>query len=284
MKISDPDHVQWIIDNGEEYLKAREIATILCKDVTLRLCSSGSVTFSGENYAGMDEELGVPGFWRGEAKNAIGSEVSVCELKILHPPSCEILGKSIPEFARAGGFGGARVTIERLIWIAPESMWSSMVVFDGFANSVKPSIHFTKIDVESILRVLDRDYPTAVCSPKCTWIFGGDGCGIDRALVSSSGVVGSGSDRVVIMSGIASRPAGYFDGGSLALGGVRRRIATSSADGVLTLAVPLPSMPTLGAGLTASPTCARTPEACAGWGNLPRYSGMPFVPTPETAR
>jgi hypothetical protein len=284
MKPIDPDHVQLIIDNGEESLPMREIVTIVCKSTTLRLCSVAGMTFAGDYYQGEDEEAGIPGFWRDEAKTAIGSEVQSCDLKLMHGINCMVGGQQIQAFGRARGFDGARVTFERLTWIDSADQWISSVIFDGFANKVKPLLYSTEIEVESILRILDRKYPTAVFSPKCTWIFGGDGCGIDRPLVSSAGAVGAGSDRVRIYSGIAARPAGYFDGGSLAVAGVHRPIATSSADGVLMLSVPLPSMPAVGASLTASPTCARTPEACAGWGNSSRFTGMPYIPTPETAR
>ena len=284
MKPIYSSHAQWIIDNGNESLMMREIVTIACKSTTLRLCSGASMTFAGDYYQGEAEEAGIPGFWRGEAKNAIGSEVQVCKLKLTHGTNCLVGGEKIQAFGRARGFDGARITFERLTWIGSAGQWVSSVIFDGFANGVKPLLYSTEIEVESILRILDRKYPTAVFSPKCTWIFAGAGCGIDRGSVSSAGSVGSGSDRVRIYSGITSRPDGYFAGGSLAVAGVHRRIATSSADGVIMLSVPLPSMPTVGTILTASPTCARTPEACAGWGNSARFTGMPYIPTPETAR
>lgn len=264
-----------------------EIATIATKSQTIRLTTLDSdVIYFGETYKAASVYYDVPSYYRGEVKNALGFEVHTAELTVLHGDTCKVGEMLWPEFVRSGGMDGANFLLERLLKIQGE--WVGFTVFEGVVGPAKPLGMKTVFEVEADTRVFDRPFPSGKISEKCTYVFGGAGCGLDLAPLTATATAAAGSDRALVLTGLTSYAANHWQGGSLRCVGprgatARRRVASSGADGSVRLTLPLP-WPAAGHQVMLTPTCARTPAACAGWGNLQRYRGMPFVPRPETAR
>ncbi len=285
MKPCTPEAINYFLSPDYSPSTA-ELYTIFAKSGTIRIATgSKTINFSGDDYLCPSESSIDIG--RGEIENSAGFEVQRTKINIYHDEDSLINGAPVPELLSSGRFDGARIRIESASLIpepysSPPS-WHAVVIFDGFIGRAMPGISMTEVECESISRVFDRPFPPQVLSPKCPLSFGSYACGVNRDALSVTASVQAGSNRTTVRTGITSKPGNYFKGGFLDVGGVKREIAMSAADGAMVLAIPLPAHPQAGAAVTCSPTCARTREACAGWGNSVRFRGAPWVPTPETA-
>ena len=264
-----------------------EIVTIAAKSETIRLTTLDSdVVYFGETYKAPSIYDDVPSYYRGEVKSKLGFEVQTAELTVLHGDSCKVGEMTWPEFVRTGGMDGAGFLLERLLKIQGE--WVGFTIFEGIVGPARPSGLETSFEVEADTRVFDRPFPPGKISEKCGYVFGGAGCGLDLAPLTATATAASGSDKALVLTGLTGYATDHWRGGSLRCVGprgatARRRIASSAADGSVRLTLPLPWL-AAGHQVTLTPTCARTPAACDGWGNLQQYRGMPYIPRPETAR
>jgi hypothetical protein len=281
MRARNAETVNHLLSNKE--FISRIIVTIFADATTIRLSSADDITFEGDDYLAASEAGGAPGFEHGEITNALGMEVQNTSLTIYHGQHCKVDLIGWPAFVRMGGLDNARVRIERLVWVPALGGWDSLMLFYGIIGSKTQDAMKTVVEVESFTRVFDRTFPRNRYSAGCVKSFGSPSCGMNRAALTHHVTALAGSDRATLYTGITSQAEGYFVGGTLTHGGVRREIATSMAAGVLALAVPLPSAPAAGDALVVAPACARTRVACEAWGNSARFLAMPHIPRPETS-
>jgi hypothetical protein len=178
-------------------------------------------------------------------------------------------------FAAAWGGGNAPT-----LWMGGTRLFSGRI---GELSEIGRS--YCKSKVRSNLMYLDRDMPMILAQPGCKNAIFDVGCGLDRSLFATTGLIGAGSTTEVInFSGaIAEHLLGtvYIVSGA---GVTLVRTIRAVVPGVsISLSHPLEDAPLIGGTLTAYEGCDRSLTRCNVLGNAANFRGYPFVPTEETA-
>jgi uncharacterized phage protein (TIGR02218 family) len=160
-------------------------------------------------------------------------------------------------------------------------------LFEGRVAAVDPTHTEVKIQVKSLLEILDSAWPRNLYQPACCHQVYGTGCGLARASYQTNATATGGTNTRINWA--TGRPAGYFDQGVIVFtsgnnSGARRTIKKSDASG-LDISLPLPFPAASGNTFQIVPGCDKTHITCNNkFGNLARFRGFPWVPPPETAR
>lgn len=127
--------------------------------------------------------------------------------------------------------------------------------------------------------VLHRKIPKELYQGLCNHIFGDTGCGINLALFTYAGVVGTidSTGTVLTVAAFASIPAGQLKAGYLRVGNVVRAILTH-AGSTIRLMSPIAGL-AVGEACTGIAGCAHTYPACQGYNNVPNFLGFDLIPS-----
>ncbi len=191
---------------------------------------------------------------------------------------------------RQGAFDGAIIQREKAFF----SSWAlsggalvpigTAIMFKGRVAAIDDIGRTTaQITVAADTVFLTIQMPRRLWSPQCTHVLYDSGCGLARGTYSASGTAGAGATNVFVPWSSASEAyaQGTITFTSGANSGVVATIKSVSSAG-LTLAYPLPYVPTSGDAFTAAQGCDHTMATCsAKFNNLPNFRGYPFVPPPQ---
>ena len=292
MKSVSAEFLAMIRDNAQ--LVEADLYTFTLSDGTVLRYTSGqqNVVYDGNTYVAAFLDS-APGFQRGTWRCSLGLNADNLEVDILYDASTRILGKTPAAFAAAGGFDLATVELDKAL--APD--WSNPVV-NGVVNVFKGVVAETKsgdskvaLTVNSMTVLLNAAFPRNYFLPQCNHALFGPGCGLSKASYAFSGTVGNsgGSPTTTTFSSNSTQADGYFSLGYVtwvtgANAGITSPVKWSgSANGAFVLIYPLASTPAVGDTFTAYPGCDKTQATCsAKFGNLGRFRGYPYTPTPET--
>lgn len=225
---------------------------------------------------------------RGSIRTVIGVEVDTLDLRLLCDASTAVANVPLPQFARNGGFDGARIQLDRYF----SASWTSTAcgsvnLFSGRVAEIEITGTEVHMAVKSDLELLSVQMPRNIYMAGCRHTLYDAGCGLVAANFTVTGNVSANSTVSSINCNLA-QAAGYFDLGTIVFttgqnAGAQRSVKTHTS-GVLVPSIPLLYVPAAGDLFTAKPGCDKLLATCnsAKFSNQANFGGMPFIPSPET--
>ncbi len=233
-----------------------------------------------------------PGIERTRVKWNTGIEVDSMQLTITTDEARPISmgGISLFAYIGRGGFGRARVQVDRAFWGANDSKpTGALLWFAGRVSEVREVDRLgALLDVKSDLELLNVLVPRELYQSQCLRTVYDMECGLQAAAYQVAGQATSGSSvgRTQFSSSIAN-PSGYFDLGTLTWttgpnAGVARTVK-SQIGGDFVLLSPLPAAVDPGHAFTVVPGCDGLQQTCSGkFNNIGRFKGQPYIPQADT--
>lgn len=166
--------------------------------------------------------------------------------------------------------------IEVIIYRGHEDSW--IVFYKGIVaaitfNTEEVTINCTPKTTSLLRTGLRRKY-----QKQCNHYLYGDGCGVHRGPYAVLGTVDSFDGLSITSSEFATKVDGWFVGGIIAVGTVKRMITTHTTD-TITISRRIGNLKE-GDSFTAYAGCNHTMETCrTKFDNLINYGGQPWIPT-----
>lgn len=249
--------------------------------------SSYNVAYNGHTYLGSDLIIS-----RGAITQTIGLEVATLDLTVYANDSMLINGKPFLQAARLGFLDGALLTLEKAFIQLGEienTVIGTVNMFSGRVADVNATRTQADLRINSDTELLNVPFPRNIWQPSCQNTLFDGVCGANVNNYSFTGTVASATANTVTMSGnAAAKASGYFTLGGIiftngTLQGTARAVKIHT-NNVITVAMPFPSIPTVGDAFVAYAGCDKTMATCQNkFNNLLQFKGCPFVPPPETA-
>ena len=256
-----------------------------------------TVTGVVARYTSYDMDLVVDGhvfdsqgpmLFRSSVRTVVGIEVDSLDMTIQANETHLLMGAPILQVAHNGGLDGARVQLERIFMGAPgDTSAGTLILFDGRVSDVQISRTEARLTIKSDLELLNIQMPRNLYQPGCLNTLFDSGCGLAKSAWGVAGTVSVGATLTSIPCSIA-QASGYFDAGTITWvtginAGVTRTVRRYTP-GLVTLSLPLKSIPKGGDTFIAYPGCDKAQATCqVKFINLDRFRGFPYVPIPETA-
>lgn len=224
---------------------------------------------------------------RGTIRSVIGVEVDSLDLTLLCNSDTTVQGLPLPQFARLGGFDGARVQVDRYFSASWESAaCGSLNLFTGRVGPVDITGVGVQLTVNSDLELLNIKMPRNLYMAGCIHTLYGPGCGLVAASFTVTGNTTGGSTATSINCNLA-QAAGYFDLGTIRYTSGQNageiRTIKAHTSGVIVPAFPFPYTPAPGDLFQAKPGCDKKYATCNSvkFSNAGNFRGYEFVPAPE---
>lgn len=224
---------------------------------------------------------------RGTIRSTTGIEVDSLDVTLMSDADVTVQGLPLPQFARMGGFDGARVSVDRHFsasWTSASC--GSLNLFTGRVGPVDITGLGVKLTVNSDLELLNVKMPRNIYMAQCIHTVYGPGCGLAAASFTVTGNTTSGSTALSINCNLA-QAAGYFDLGTIAYttgpnAGEKRSIKTHTS-GVIVPSFPFDYAPGAGDLFQAKPGCDKRYATCNSvkFSNGANFRGYEFIPAPE---
>ena len=267
------------------------ITVTLPSGMVIRATSyDGPITYNGNVYL-----PGPPYFKRGKASTKLGFEVATLDMTIGDAPSelPPVLIGTIPllQSIRVGVWQQASIVVDKLFMQDPGNggtAYGTINVFTGVLGNVTSVDRVHAVVVCKALTILfDQQFPRNIIQPGCRWTLFSPGCTLHQSSFAVSATVVAGSTQNKIASTL-SNPDGYFNQGQVVFTSGPNVGLTYYVDNYVSefiyMAVPMLFAPNGGDTFTAYPGCDKTQATCsAKFNNLINFSGLPYVPAPETA-
>jgi uncharacterized phage protein (TIGR02218 family) len=280
--------------NSQRFVMCDLFTIMLANGNVLRYTNwDGDVVFGSSTFRAAGGSAAYPALTRGPARCIIGIEVDTLEVNFLVNSTVQINGVPVAQFARQGGFDGARLKLERAFLPAPtlpgaaaDTSAGALIMFVGRVAEIECTRTGVVMNVNSDLELLNVMLPRNVFQAPCRHELYDAGCTLTRAALTVASTAAAGSTQLVINSAMA-QASGYWNLGVLTFtsgvnNGLMRSVNTYTP-GVHTLEFSLYAAPAIGDTFTVYPGCAKTVAACTAFGNLVNFGGHPTIPAPETA-
>lgn len=223
---------------------------------------------------------------RGTINTSAGVEVDELDLTLLCNSDVTVGNVPLAQFARQGGFDGARLSVTRQFSLLPGSTaCGSLNLFSGRVSTLTVSGSSVDMTVRSDLELLDEMMPRNIYMAQCQHTLFDTGCNISASSFVVSGNTSIGSTTSNIHSNL-SQADGYFELGVIkfttgANAGVSRTVRIY-ASGVITPVQPLNAAPAAGDLFQIRPGCDKLLTTCTSkFNNAANYRGYQFIPAPE---
>lgn len=226
-------------------------------------------------------------FERSKVRIVLGIEVDEMDLTVFASPTLLINGVPFLQAVRRGDLDGASVRLDRAFMSAPPAVVGALYQFGGNVSSVRAGRSNAQFKIKSNLELLNVQMPRNTYQPGCMHTLWDADCGLNKAAFKVSSAA-SGSTASAIIAALAQSD-GWFSLGTVtftggANSGLTRTIKRHES-GALHLILPLPVAPAPGDTFDCYPGCDKQQATCTTkLNNLIHFRGMPYVPTPETAR
>lgn len=283
MKTASPDLVAFL--RTARYGVRPDLLTLTLRTGTVLRYSLADVpiTFGNTTW-----QLG-PKIDRSGVKSKRGVVVSTVQLTFYPEETDLIEGVPLLPFIRSGGLDGASVLLETAFGPTFVNLAGKLVMESGRVTSIidiTPSE--VTVEVSSWLELLNVNMPQELIQPPCLHTLYDSGCGLNRASLAQTGAVTAAADDRAFTTDLVAA-AGRFSLGTIrfdtgANAGQLRTVRSSDAAGGFIVVLGLPFTPAVGDAFTAYPGCDRAKTTCSTkFGNLARFKGQPYVPTPESS-
>jgi len=225
---------------------------------------------------------------RGTIRNVIGVEVDEISVSLLCNSDTLVGNMPLAQFARQGGFDGARLVVTRSFSAShASSACGTLHLFSGRVGPLTISGSEVAMTIKSDLELLDIMMPRNTYQASCMHTLYDSGCNLSAATFTVTGNTTGGSTTSVVNSNLAQAD-GYFSLGVMQFtSGQNNQVARSVkvyANGSLTPVQPLPFAPAAGDHFTVRPGCDKQQATCnVKFSNLLNFRGFPFIPTPEAS-
>lgn len=249
----------------------------------------GAVTVNGTTWSA------GPIITRDRTRLRVGVEVDTLSVSIAADSSVIVNTLPLIQFIARRGLDDARLLLERAFSAGPGQAWvGTLQLFEGRISQARDISRIkARLDVKSDLEVLDVQVPRNVYQPPCMNTVYDPACGLSRAANTTTGTASSGTDasRLYFTHSLAAAAATYdlgvvtfTSGANTGISRTVRSYETIAGSGAnrLTVMNPWPAAVAVGDAFTITKGCARTQAACSAFGNLSRFRGTPYVPTPES--
>jgi uncharacterized phage protein (TIGR02218 family) len=269
----------------------RDLYTLTLRDgTTVRRWTphTASLTIGARTFVSRTDDASVPLITRSGSRCVAGlSEVGALQVTLRCDAATLWGGVPLPMAVIDGLFYGATLAVERLVCSVSAGALTPVAAYSVFFGKVEaqPTSTSVTLSVESLAAQLARiSFPRGVVQERCQNQLGDWVCQVLMSGFTFTSVVYSGPTEVSIPTGLGQAP-GYFDRSvvtftSGACSGEKRMVLHNTDTGTLRLDRPLPAVPSPGDSISVVRNCAKTPEEClAVFDNLPRFRGMPYVPT-----
>lgn len=235
----------------------------------------------------IDLQIRKPLIKRGPIRSMIGVQVDTLDMTLLTNADVIVQNQPLSQFARNGGFDGARLRFDRYFsasWQAEAC--GSLNLFTGRVSELTVTGAEVKMSVKSDFELLNIPMPRNVYMAQCAHTLFDSGCTLSAAAFTVTGAVTAGSTTAAINCNLA-QAAGYFGLGTVQFtsglnAGITRTVKLHTT-GVLVPSFPLPYVPAIGDAFLAKPGCDKLMATCNStkFNNVANFRGFPFIPTPE---
>lgn len=288
MKQANDKLIQLLLNNNV-FNKAELFTFTLINGVVLR-------------YTSLDINLTVGGLvykaapiTRGSIKETTGVSVDDMDITWLLKLTDTLPGSTTPiiQAMRYGAFDNATFSLDKVFspnpWVYNMPNISDDYVlkgrFNGRVDIDQAGMTYAKLRIKSMLELLDVSMPRNLYMPSCGRVMYSSGCGVNRAALTKSGTVQSGSTITLINTGLTFAND-YYNNGVITFtsgvnSGIRRSVRTSSS-GAITTILPFPKLPGEGDSFIIYPGCDKTRDTCKKYGNQDNFKGFLYIPVPET--
>lgn len=223
---------------------------------------------------------------RGGIRTVVGVEVDELQLSLLCNACVTVANVPLTQFARQGGFDGARLTVTRNFSRYPGgAACGSLPLFQGRVGPLTISGSEVQMHVKSDLELLDIQMPRNVYMAPCIHTLYDSGCNLSAAAFTVTGNTTAGSSTTALNCNLA-QASGYFDLGVLKFtAGQNNQVQRSIriyTSGQIVPVEPFPFAPATGDHFTARPGCDKLFSTCsAKFSNADNHRGYEFIPSPE---
>lgn len=270
-----------------QYLLAADLYTYTLADGTvLRYADCPQNIVVGANTFLCPVRGTVPGHKRGKIRSAIGLQAETLDVTMLHDANTLLLGGRPGAFAKAGGFDGALLKVDKLLTDDFNNTTRGVVnLFSGGIFDADAAGNRVEMKATTDLVFLNNQFPRRYLLPSCNNALFDSRCKLLKTSFKVSGTATGGT--VGTITSALGQATGYFALGYVEIKtGVNaglRRMVKLFASGTFTLLYPLPAPCANGDTFDAYPGCDKLEATCISkFNNKPNFGGYPFVPTPET--
>lgn len=236
--------------------------------------ADGAVTHGGNTYASIPIRLDA-------IRSTFGVEVASARVRV--GSMTAMAGSLVHVLALRGYLDGASLQVERCYLSDFSQALDPVLMFAGIVDEVRPTPTHVELSAKSKIVTLKRQVGRLL-QPSCPYQVGDSACGVSLAGFQQTRTVSAGSTASSVIVSVAPTLAvatGWITFTSGALAGVNATIASVSGS-TLTLALPLPSAPVAGDGITITRGCDKTRETCRTvFSNLSRFGGLADMPSDD---
>lgn len=218
-----------------------------------------------------------------------GLEVARQTVQILHSASDTVNGMSWHQAARIGGLDNAKFDLSKCFAATWNTTVYAVPVFSGLVRAVSHAEMTTTLEVASDAEMMQEPVPKIRFQPGCVRNLYDSGCGVSRAAFTFTGTVTATNSKSAIVVSVEKTEdyfaLGYVEFLTGANAGTRRSIKASADNGLISMSIPLPSLPEIDDQVKLVAGCDRSlfgANGCNKFNNVPNFKGFPFVPNPET--
>lgn len=225
---------------------------------------------------------------RGAIHTVVGVQVDELQLSLFCNANVVVANVPLTQFARQGGFDGARLTVTRNFSKYPGgASCGSLSLFKGRVGPLTVSGTEVAMHVKSDLELLDVAMPRNVYMAQCQHTLYDTGCSLNPAGLTVTGNTTTGATTTNVSCNLAQAD-GYFELGVMKFtSGQNNQVQRSIriyTSGYLVPVQPWPITPAAGDRFTVRPGCDKLLSTCgAKFANSANFRGYPFIPAPETS-
>ena len=282
MKTANTDLINLLAGNDEFLMADLFTFTLITGDIYRWTTADIDVTYDGNLY-----KSGSSLIKRGTIKNVLGVSVDALDITLYPSPTDTISNIKLSTAILSFGFlDNATLELRKCFFSDWNTPVGNVILFMGTVSDIVGTGTQIDIQIKSKLEILNAQVPRNLYQSSCINSVYDSMCQANKAAVTSSGVVTSGTVSSVLTN--ASFGNGFFDLGVLtftsgANTGVKRTVK-KYASSTFIFSLPLPNTPSNGDGFSVFPGCDNTMATCSSkFGNFINFRGMPFIPVPETS-
>jgi uncharacterized phage protein (TIGR02218 family) len=275
------------MNNPDMPLIFADVFTFTMQDGTILCYTNVDVTFSYNGNTYLANSIRVDGL---KYKASIGLEVDQQQITCTALATDTITGGApFLQALRDGSFDGCQIERDRVFFsdVIGGTAIGSVTLFVGRLGQIQELGRTSaKLQVNSLLTLLDIDMPRNVYQPTCLHTLYDSGCTLVKNAFGTNGACGAGSTASVINWSGAS--ANFVQGTITFTSGVNAGVTATVGSAIagtsLSLLYPLESAPAVGDAFTVYFGCDHTPGTCQSkFNNRANFRGFPYVPPPQMA-